>query len=215
MSMKRKSLVIGGIAVTAALAGGLALAQTVGPGSGGEGMGPGMMMKGMGHGMGHGMGPGMMMNGMGHGMGPGMMMNGMGHGMGHGMGPGMMQGGPASGFADPAGLDQLKTELGIKPAQEQAWNTYAKAVGDAAAAQKTTAEGVDRQALGKMKPADRFAYINQDAQNLRPVRSREGGRRRAAGPRRRAEGRGQEIYRIADQLRHDAGAGMGGPQHRH
>ncbi|HJZ43893.1 MAG TPA: hypothetical protein VJ233_09235, partial [Hyphomicrobiaceae bacterium] len=159
--MKRKSLVIGGIAVTAALAGGLALAQTVGPGSGADSMGPGMMMKGIGHGMGHGMGPGMMMKGMGHGMGPGMMMNGMGHGMGHGMGPAMMQGGPASGFADPAGLDQLKAELAIKSAQEQAWNTYAKAVGDAAAAQKTTAEGVDRQAVGKMKPADRFAYVSK------------------------------------------------------
>jgi hypothetical protein len=202
MSMKRKSLVIGGIAVTAALAGGLALAQTVGPGSSAEGMG-------------HGMGPGMMMNGMGHGMGPGMMMKGMGHGMG----PGMMQGGPAFGFADPAGLDQLKTELGIKPAQEQAWNTYAKAVGDAAAAQKTTAEGVDRQAVGKMKPADRFAYVSK----LREQAQTQFARVKAAADELLAtldDEQKAEAREILPGLAESGpgmtrGAGMGGPQHRH
>jgi hypothetical protein len=202
MSMKRKSLVIGGIAVTAALAGGLALAQTVGPGSGGEGMGPGMMM-----------------NGMGHGMGPGMMMKGMGHGMGHGMGPGMMQGGPASGFADPAELDQLKAELAIKPAQEQAWNTYAKAVGDAAAAQKTSAEGVDRQAVGKMKPADRFAYVSK----MREQAQTQFARVKAAADELLAtldDEQKAEAREILPGLAESGpgmtrGAGMGGPRHRH
>ena len=62
---EEKALVIGGIAVTAALVGGWALAQTVRSGPGGfgppfmhgqgaDGMGPGMMQH-MGMGMGHGM----------------------------------------------------------------------------------------------------------------------------------------------------------------
>jgi len=69
-AMKKKVLVIGGIAATLVLVGGWALAQTAGHGPGG--MGPGRML-GM-HGQ---MGPGM------HGqMGPGMM----------GMGPGMIGG---------------------------------------------------------------------------------------------------------------------------
>jgi hypothetical protein len=66
--MKTKTLVIGAVTVTVLLAGGWALAQSVGPpfmhGQGSDekgGHGPGMM-KGMGH------GPGMM-----KGMGPGMM----------------------------------------------------------------------------------------------------------------------------------------------
>ena len=63
--MKKKALAIGGIAVTAALVGGWALAQTASPGPGGfgppfmhaqgaQGMGPGMTEH-MGRGMGHGM----------------------------------------------------------------------------------------------------------------------------------------------------------------
>jgi hypothetical protein len=83
--MKKKALAIGGLAVTAALVGGWALAQTVGTdlggfgpsfmyGQGAGGMGPGMMQH-MGMGMGGmGMGHGMMNgNGMMKGMGPGMM----------------------------------------------------------------------------------------------------------------------------------------------
>jgi hypothetical protein len=91
-AMKMKTLIIGTIAVTAALAGGWALAQSVGQGASGfgppfmrghgqDGMGPRMMK-----GMRHGMGPGMM-HGMDHGMGPGMK-EGMGPGMMKGMGPG-------------------------------------------------------------------------------------------------------------------------------
>ena len=81
--MKTRTLVIGGITVTALLAGGWALAQSVGPPSG---FGP-SFMRGQGRG---GMGPDMMKGmhgrGMDHEMGPGMM-KGMG-----GHGPGMMKG---------------------------------------------------------------------------------------------------------------------------
>lgn len=162
--MKKKALVISAIAVTTVLAGGWALAQSVGQGPMGfgppfmrDGMGPGMM-KGMGH------GPGMM-QGMDHGMGPGMMkghgmMKGMGPGM-KGMGPGMMHGRAGLGFADPAQLETLKTELKITPAQEQAWSKYAKAVQEAAASMKTTRESVDPEAVSKMTPADRYAFVSK------------------------------------------------------
>jgi hypothetical protein len=178
--MKTRTLVIGGITVTALLAGGWALAQSVGPpsgfgppfmrGQGHGGMGPGMM-KGM-HGM-DGHGPGMMKGGQGHeGMGPGMMkgMHGMGgHGPGMmkgmgGHGPGMMKGmgpmmhGARGAFADPAQIETLKGELGITATQEAAWGKYAKTVQDAAAAMKTARENVDPSAVSKMAPADRFAF---------------------------------------------------------
>lgn len=154
--MKKKALVISAITVTTVLAGGWALAQSAGHGpmgfgppfmrgQGPDGMGPGMM-KGMDH------GPGM----MGHGMmkGPGMM-KGMGPGM-----KGMMHGRAGVGI-DPAQLETLKTELKIMPAQEQAWSTYAKAVQDAAASMKTTRESVDPDAVSKMTPADRYAFVSK------------------------------------------------------
>ena len=166
--MKKKALVISAIAVTTVLAGGWALAQSVGQGpmgfgppfmrgQGPDGMGP-AMMKGMGH------GPGMM-KGMDHGMGPGMMkghgmMKGMGPGM-KGMGPGMMHGRAGLGLADPAQLETLKTEIKITPAQEQAWSKYAKAIQDAAATMKTTREGVDPDVVSKMTPADRYAFVSK------------------------------------------------------
>jgi hypothetical protein len=176
--MKTRTLAIGGITVTALLAGGWALAQSVGPpngfgppfmhGQGHGGMGPGMM-KGM-----HGMGPGMMQDmdgegddGMGpgtmkgmHGMGPGMMKGKGGHGPGmmKGMGP-MMHGRGA--FADPAQIDTLKGELGITATQEAAWGKYAKAVQDAAAAMKTARESVDPSAVSRMTPSDRFAFATK------------------------------------------------------
>jgi hypothetical protein len=76
--MKKRTLIVGTIAVTAVVAGGWALAGSVGPPGGfgppfmrGQGHGGARMMKGM-HGRGHdGMGPGMM-KGMG-GHGPAMM----------------------------------------------------------------------------------------------------------------------------------------------
>jgi hypothetical protein len=73
--MKKRTLVIATIAVTAVVAGGWALAQSVGPPGG---FGP-AFMRGEGHG---GMGPGMM-KGMG------------GHGPGRGKGPGIR--GPEAG----------------------------------------------------------------------------------------------------------------------
>jgi hypothetical protein len=177
--MKTKTLVIGAVTVTAVLAGGWALAQSVSPhggfgppfmrGEGSEGMGPGMMK-----GMHHGMGPGMMqgMGAQGHdGMGPGMMkgMHGMGPGMMKGMsghGPGMMKGMGSmmhgrGALADPAQLDTLKGELGITTTQEAAWDKYAKTVQDAAAAMKTARESVDPSAVAGMSPADRFAFATK------------------------------------------------------
>jgi hypothetical protein len=144
--MKKKALVIIAIAVTTVLAGGWALAQTVGQGT--MGFGP-PFMRGQGP---DGMGPGMMKR-MGHGPGT---MKGMGPGI-----KGMMHGRAGLGFADPAHLETLKTELKITPAQEQAWSKYAKAVQDAAATMKTTREGVDPEAVGKMTPADRYAFVSK------------------------------------------------------
>lgn len=144
--MKKKALVIGGIAAATLLAGGWAFAQSTGHGLGGM----------------HGMGPGM------HGqMGPGMrgQMSGGMHGQ---MGPGMrgqmglgMHGGPGQTQFDPVRLETLKTELSITAAQEPAWTKYAKAVQDAATTMKTTREGVDRDAISKMTPADRFAFVSK------------------------------------------------------
>jgi hypothetical protein len=144
--MKKKALVIGGIAAATLLAGGWAFAQSTGHGPGGmHSMGPGM------HGQ---MGPGM------HGpIGQGMHGQ-MGPGMRGQMGPGM-HGGPGLTQFDPARIDTLKTELGITAAQEPAWTKYAKAVQDAATAMKTTREGVDPNSVSKLSPADRFAFVTK------------------------------------------------------
>ena len=137
--MRKKGLLIGGIAAVTVLAGGWALAQPAGFGPGGMGQGGQGGTRGM-------MGPGM------HGqMGPGM--------RGH-MGPGAMHGGPSFAF-DPTRLDTLKTELGIKPAQEQAWTKYTKAVQDAATAMKTAREGVNPETVGKLGPEERFAFATK------------------------------------------------------
>ena len=181
--MKKKALAIGGIAVAAALVGGWALAQTVSPGP--NGFRPPFM-----HGQGaDGMGPGMtehMGKGMGHGM------------MGHGMGPGMMHA-PGPGFADAEDIDELKAELGITPAQELAWSKYVKVVQDATAAMKTTREGVDPQAVTKMSPADRFAFVSKMREQAeKQLGGRQDGRQRASGhARRHTESRGR---------RHSAGS---------
>jgi len=84
-----------------------------------------------------------------------------GHGMMKGMGPGMMHGRAGLGLADPAQLETLKTELEITAAQEQAWGKYAKAIQDAAAGMKTTRESVDPEAVGKMSPPDRYAFVSK------------------------------------------------------
>ena len=139
--MKRKVLVIGGIAAATVLIGGWALAQSPGHGPGGSR--PGGMM-GM-HGQ---IGPGM------HGqMGPGM------HGQ---MGPGMqgqMHGGRGLTQFDPARIDTLKTEIGITSAQQPAWAKYTKVIQDTAASIKATHEGVDHDAVRKMSPQDRQTFM--------------------------------------------------------
>ena len=144
--MKKKVLLIGGIAAATLLAGGWALAQATGPG----GFGP-PFMGGMGHG---GMGPGMMprMHAMGSEMGPGM------H---HGMGPGVMGGAPEAIFANPAQIETLKNEIGITATQEPAWTKYAKTIQDAATTTKTAREGVDPGAVSKLSPQERFAFVTK------------------------------------------------------
>jgi hypothetical protein len=132
--MKKKGLVIGGIAAAAVFAGGWALAQPAGMGPGGPG--------GM-HGM---MGPGM------HGI--------MGPGMRGQMEPGAMHGGPGLAF-DPARLATLKIELRIKPAQERAWSKYTQSIQDAATAMKAAREAVNPETAGKVGPQERFAFATK------------------------------------------------------
>ena len=86
---------------------------------------------------------------------------GMGHGRMQHMGRGMSHGGPGSTQAEPARIEALKSELGITPAQEPAWTNYVKALQDAAAAMKTTRDDVDRHAVGKMSPQDRYAFMTK------------------------------------------------------
>ena len=157
------------------------------------------------------------------GMGPGMtehMGHGMGHGMmGRGMGPHMMHGAPDPGFADAEDIDELKAELGITPAQELAWSKYVKVLQVATAAMKTTREGVDPQAVSKMSPADRFAFVSK---------MREQGEKQFEAIKTAAN----ELVATLDDTQKAAaadilpglipfgpaamrGAGMGGPQHGH
>lgn len=139
--MRKTTLVVGAVAAMTMLAGGWALAHSVGP----DNFGPPFM-----HGKGFdGMGPGMM---KGHGMMKGME---------HGMGPGMMHGSRGLTFADPARIDGLKAELAITPAQEPAWSKYVRAVHDAAAMMKSTRESIDPNVVGKMTPPDRFAFVTK------------------------------------------------------
>ena len=135
--MKKKILVIGGIAAATVLVGAWAFAQSPGHGPGG--------MQGM-QGMHGQMSPGM------HGQ--------MGPGMRGQMGAGM-HGGPGRTHFDPAQIDTLKTELGIRAAQEPAWTKYAKAIQDAAATMQTTRQGIDRDAVSKMGPQDRYAFVTK------------------------------------------------------
>jgi hypothetical protein len=136
--MKKKTLLIGGIAAASLLVGGWALAQSAGHGPGGM------------HGMGMGM-HGQMGQGMRGQMGPGMRGQ---------MGPGM-RGGPGMTQFDSAQIDTLKTELGITAAQEPAWTKYAKAIQDAAATMKTAREGINPDAVSKLSPQDRFASMTK------------------------------------------------------
>lgn len=91
--------------------------------------------------------------------GPGFGPSGM-HGA---MGPGMMgmQGGPRGhGFGDPsAHLAALKADLGIKPDQAAAWDTYAKVAQDTAEQMRATRSAVDPDAVRAMSPQDRQAFM--------------------------------------------------------
>lgn len=206
--MRRKALIIGAAATAAVLAGGWALAQSVGPGPGG--FGPPFMR---GHGPG-GMGPGMMQH-MGQGMGPGM---GMMQHAGRGMGPGMMHGGADPMGFDPARLETLKTELAITAAQEPAWTKYAKTVEDAAAAMKTARAGINPDTVGKMTPQDRFAFMTkireQAEKQFATVKTAAEELLAALDDRQKAKAR-QSLPGLAfgPGMRH--AAGMGGPQHQH
>ena len=181
--MKKKILVIGAVAATTLVGGGLALAHSAGygPGFGPGGCGGPQMHGQMGPGM-HGqygygprgqMGPGMqgqygpgMQGQYGPGpqgpMGPGMrgqygpsMRGQYGPGMQGQRGPGF-HGGPRFAAFDPARIDSLKTELAITTAQEPAWTKYTKTVQDAATAMQTARTEIATEA-GKAGPQDRFA----------------------------------------------------------
>lgn len=130
--MKKKILVIGALAATTIVAGGVALAQSAGygPDHGPHGWGGPHMHGQMGPGM-HGQyGPGP------HGPQGSDMQGRRSPGMQGQFGPGR-HGGPRFAAFDPARFDTLKTELGITAEQETAWSKYTKTVQDAATAMKT------------------------------------------------------------------------------
>lgn len=77
------------------------------------------------------------------------------------MGRSAMHGGPGHALVDPAQIGALKTELGITPAQEPAWDSYAKTLQEAAATMKTARESADPEAVGQMSPPDRFAFVSK------------------------------------------------------
>ncbi|MGE3877106.1 MAG: Spy/CpxP family protein refolding chaperone [Parvibaculaceae bacterium] len=108
----------------------------------------------------------------GPGFGPGHM--GMGSGMmkGHGMGP--MMGRGQGTFGDPAArLATAKTEIGIKPEQQAAWDSYAKVVTDTATAARGQRETVSPDTIFKMDAKERQAFITkmqeQRQQNFKTV----------------------------------------------
>jgi hypothetical protein len=83
--------------------------------------------------------------GMEHGMGPG------------GMGKGQMMGNPGD---QASRLSTLKTELGIKPEQTAAWDTYAKVVTDSATERRDHVQHIDRDAMRNMKSDERQQHFN-------------------------------------------------------
>ena len=86
------------------------------------------------------------------GMGPGM---GMGAGRGMGGGPGF-----GRGINDPVSyLANLKAELGITPAQEAAWQTYAETV-QSTASQMQAMHANMFQTMGTASPQDRRDMMN-------------------------------------------------------
>lgn len=63
---------------------------------------------------------------------------------------------------DPAArLARVKTDLGIRPEQAASWDTYSKVVLDTAARMHAVREGVDRDAVHAMSPAEREAFMTK------------------------------------------------------
>ena len=207
--MKRKVLLIGGIAAATVLAGGWALAQADGHGPGG--FGPGAMHGGMGQGM-----HGQMGQGMHGGMGPGMHGR-MGPGMRGQMGPGR-HGGLGFTQFDPARIDTLKTELGITAPQEPAWTKYAKAVQDAATAMKTTRESVNPETFTRLIPQERFASVSKVREEARKqhetVQTAANELLATLDDTQKAKAR-QTLPGLAFGHGPTRGADLGGQQHRH
>ena len=80
------------------------------------------------------------------------------HAMHGHMGRGMMTGMRGSG--DPsARLASLKTELDIRPEQEEAWNAYAKVMQDNSAQMQATRKQIDMTAVQSMSPQDRQGFM--------------------------------------------------------
>ena len=218
--MKRKVLLIGGIAAATVLAGGWALAQTDGHGPGGfgpGGFGPGAMQGRHGQ-TGQGMGGmhGRMGQGM-HGQTGSGMHGQMGPGMRGQMGPGT-HGRPGFTQFDPARIDTLKTELGITPAQEPAWTKYAKAVEDAATTMKTERESVNPETLTKLTPQERFASVSkireQAQKQHETVQTAANELLATLDDTQKAKAQ-QTLPGLAFGHGPTRGAGLGGPQHRH
>jgi hypothetical protein len=132
--MSKRTAVLGGLTALL-LAGGWAYAESNGHGPGG--FGP-MSMHGSGS-----MGPGMMRSMMGDRMGPGEM-------------HGMMGGGQT--FADPAQVEALKADLGIKPEQEATWTKYATALKDASGAMMAAFQAAGNDPKDA-NPQDHFAQM--------------------------------------------------------
>jgi len=88
----------------------------------------------------------------------------MGGGPGYGGGPGMMGGG--RGMFQAQNLDQIKTNLGITPEQEPAWNAYADAV-----QARTDLMNSHRQAMfsGTVTPDQRLAFHQEGLAQMQKV----------------------------------------------
>ncbi len=137
MKSTTKFALVGGTAVTLALAGLSVNAHPEGPwggGAGADGGAPWCYGGGPGYGMGGGMGPGAGHGygmGYGHHMGPGYGMGGgypmgPGYGRGYGMGlNGMTYGGPG---AVGQRLNDLKAMLGITDKQQNAWQGFVESL---------------------------------------------------------------------------------------
>ena len=210
--MKKKALVIGGIAVAPC-------SRADGPWR--RPSATDRAASGPGHECSHGpdgMGPGMMEH-MGHGMGHGMMGHGMMKGMGHGMGPGMMHGGPGSAFADAEDIDDAEDRARHHARPGAGLEQVRQGRPRRRGRDEDDARG--RRSAGRQQdePSGSLCVRQQDARaGAEAIRGRQDGRQRASRhARRRAEGQGRGHPAGSRPFGPGAmrGAGMGGPQHRH